>query len=74
MAYRILVPQPGMEPGTPAVEALSPNHWNTREFSYNHFLFKREFRTSLVVQWLRPKREGIFFPFIKKIILNYIKF
>ena len=42
MAYRFLVPQPGMEPGTPAVEALSPNHWITREFPYNHFLFKKE--------------------------------
>ena len=29
---KILVPQPGMEPVPPAVEARSPNHWTTREF------------------------------------------
>ena len=28
----ILVPRPGMEPGPPAVEARSPNHWTSREF------------------------------------------
>ena len=27
----ILVPQPGMEPAPPAVEARSPNHWTARE-------------------------------------------
>ena len=31
-AYRILVPQPGVEPGLQEVKALSPNHWATREF------------------------------------------
>ena len=30
-ACRILVPQPGIEPVPPAVEAWSPNHWTTRE-------------------------------------------
>ena len=30
-AYRILVPQPGIEPVPPAVEARSLNHWTTRE-------------------------------------------
>ena len=30
---RILVPQPGIEPIPPAVEAQSPNHWTTRKFS-----------------------------------------
>ena len=29
--YRILVPQPGMEPESPAVEAQSLNHWTARE-------------------------------------------
>ena len=28
---RILVPRPGIEPGTPVVEAWSPKHWTTRE-------------------------------------------
>ena len=26
------VPHPGIEPGTMAVKASSPNHWTTREF------------------------------------------
>ena len=30
-ACGILVPQPGMEPMPPAVEARSPNHWTARE-------------------------------------------
>ena len=30
-ACRILVHQPGMESGPPAVETTSPNHWTTRE-------------------------------------------
>ena len=28
---RILVPRPGIEPTSPAVETQSPNHWTTRE-------------------------------------------
>ena len=32
MACGILVPQPGIEPGTMAVKMLSPNHWTTRKF------------------------------------------
>ena len=31
--WEILAPQPETEPMTPAVEAWSPNHWTTREFS-----------------------------------------
>ena len=31
MAFGILVSQPVIEPGCPAVEMLSPNHWTTRE-------------------------------------------
>ena len=31
MACGILVPRPGIEPGHPAVEAWSPNHWTARE-------------------------------------------
>ena len=30
-AYRILVPPPGIQPMSPAVEALSLNHWIARE-------------------------------------------
>ena len=32
MACRILVPQPGIKLGAPAVWAPSPNHWTTKEF------------------------------------------
>ena len=34
VAYRVLVPQPGMEPMPLAVEAWSANHWTTREFPW----------------------------------------
>ena len=32
VACRILVPRPGIEPVSPAMEAQSPNHWTSREF------------------------------------------
>ena len=39
MAYRILVPRPGIEPAPPAVEARSLNHWTAREVpNLNYFL------------------------------------
>ena len=31
MACGILVPRPGIEPATPALEARSPNLWTARE-------------------------------------------
>ena len=31
-ACGILVPGPGIEPVSPAVEAQTPNHWTAREF------------------------------------------
>ena len=31
-SFGILVPQLGIEPGPPAVEAWNPNHWTAREF------------------------------------------
>ena len=31
-ACGILVPQPGIEPMPPAVEAQCPNHWTVKEF------------------------------------------
>ena len=38
MAYGILVPLPGIEPGPPAVEARSPNHWTAREVPGHCFI------------------------------------
>ena len=35
MAYRILVPQPGIEPMPPAVEAQYLNHQTTKEIPRN---------------------------------------
>ena len=38
----ILVPQPGTEPGPPAVEAWSPSHWTAGEFpNYYYFLIRQ---------------------------------
>ena len=37
-ACRILVPQPGIEPVPPAVEARSLNHWTAREVPIGLFL------------------------------------
>ena len=38
VACRILDSQPGIESGSPAVEAQSPNHFTTREVSIMAFL------------------------------------
>ena len=37
MACRLLVPQPGLEPGPSAVKASSPSHWTAREFPKTSF-------------------------------------
>ena len=41
MAYRILVPQPGMEPTSPPVESQSLNYWTTREVLTFTFFLKK---------------------------------
>ena len=41
MACGILVPSPGIEPTSPALEVWSLNHWTTREVPYSHCLWKR---------------------------------
>ena len=38
VACGILVPQPGIEPAPPAVEAQSLNHWTAREVPIHFFL------------------------------------
>ena len=38
MACEILVPQPGIELVSPALEAWSLNHWTTREIPKSVFL------------------------------------
>ena len=39
LAYGILVPRPGSEPGHLAMRVQSPNHWTTREFPRVFFVF-----------------------------------
>ena len=41
VAYRILVPQPGIKPVPPAVERQSLNYWTAREVPSPHFLNER---------------------------------
>ena len=49
MACRILVPQLGIEPGSPAVEAWNPNHWTAREFPKEpKFLILAEFSLKIL--------------------------
>ena len=50
-----LVPQPGIEPGPPAVVAWSPNHWTARKFPF-FFLFFFFFSGS---PWLKTKSHLI---------------
>ena len=40
--YRILVPQSGTEPRSPAAEMPSPNHWATKEVPEHCFLKARD--------------------------------
>ena len=37
MAYRILVPQPGLKPRPSTVRVQSLNHWTARELLHSHF-------------------------------------
>ena len=41
----ILVPRPGFEPGPPAVEMQSPNHWIAREFPIDFDFIIQSFMT-----------------------------
>ena len=41
--YKILVPQPGIEPVTPAVEGQSLNHWTAREVPWENYLLFQSF-------------------------------
>ena len=52
-ARGILVPQPGLEPTPPAVEAWSLNHWTTREVPQDLFLIPGILE---IYQWSAPGR------------------
>ena len=54
-AYEILVPQPGIEPTSPALEGLSLNHWTVTEIPdtvlKNNFIFKKQWETEAEVNF-----------------------
>ena len=56
-ACGILVPQPGIEPVSPAVEAWSLNHWTTRE---GPVLFLFEFAQPVTQLMLRLEQHKIY--------------
>ena len=49
----ILVLQPGIEPVLLAVKAQSPNHWATREFLCQTFLYE-SFVSEVLHPWIQP--------------------
>ena len=58
-----LVPQPGMEPGPPALGARSLTYWTTREVSETVFSTVKQKRhqpylSRLVVMRIKPKDVG----------------
>ena len=55
VACGILVLQPGIEPGSPAVEIWSPNHWTAREFPAHPYFWVIERR-----KWERHSQKIIF--------------
>ena len=60
VARGILVPQPGMEPASPALGARSLNHWTTREVPRMCVFGARVFEEVIKVRWGReggPKSE-----------------
>ena len=81
VACGILVPQPGIEPSSPAVEAQSLNHWCAREvpISFSFFLdfaYKRcHISASVLNPWFlwSPKGIGKFFLLSGWNILEHFK-
>ena len=59
-AYRILIPQSGLEPRATAVKAQSPNHWTAREFPQTN-LFKMTVCVLGCIPW-KQRLTGIQVP------------
>ena len=57
MACGILVPQPGIEPAPPALEARSLNHWTTGEVSSIIFKYVREHKRHQIVTMILRKKN-----------------
>ena len=53
-AYGILVPQPGIEPVPPAVEAWSLNHWTTREVPKTWYIYSMEYYSAIKKNEIMP--------------------
>ena len=62
-ACGILVPQPGIEPGSPQWKLPSPNHWTAREFPLDPIMINVEdifyFSPSLTLLSLQNKSFSI---------------
>ena len=67
LPFGILVPQPGIEPGPLAVDALSLNYWTAREFPACALLI-----TSLLIACLLGGQGHMFHPLLSDFFL--IKF
>ena len=67
MACRILVPLPGIEPASPAIEALSLNHWTTREVPRFAFVISSSSHTGAAGPGRDPtlRASGVWFLFLK---------
>ena len=61
MAFRIVVPQPGVEPTSLAVKAWSPTHWITREFPLGSRLTSSESIYSTTKTTLLPSPTDLSF-------------
>ena len=71
VACRILIPQPEFKPVPPAVEVRSPEHWTTREFPYELFVFW-EIKPLLVVSFVYIfSSQWIIFSFCLWFLLLY---
>ena len=61
MTCRILVPQPGIEPTPPAVEAQSLHHWTTREVP-RRLCFLICIYVYIWLCWVLVAARGFYFP------------
>ena len=71
-ACGILVPPPEIKPGSPALEAWSPNHWTAREFPETllfAILHKKKYSEVKKVPWTESQ-ESLVFPLAKLVTLN----
>ena len=72
---RIPVSQPGIEPGPPAVEAQSPNHWTTRKSPYPTFLLDIHDRKSSIQlkEWPHFYNPSFYMPICKQSLSFFLQ-